>query len=192
VKQRTRTVAAVVTTSLLAGGGLAATVTGLTQPAPQVMKSDAGKPGVEASQQAALAAALDELVSRNREVHRQVTSARRQLRRVDLRLSHERKVVERLAVTRSGTQALPAVPAATPPRSASRAPAPVTHSTTRASGSGRSMYASETTPRVHATTRASGAAHHAGAHAARPKVHTTTRASGSKAVNHHEREHDDD
>jgi hypothetical protein len=147
VKQRTRTVAAVVTTSLLAGGGLAATVTGLTQPAPQVMKSDAGKPGVEASQQAALSAALDELVSRNREVHRQVTSARRQLRRVDLRLSHERKVAELLAA-RSGTQAPPAVPAATPPRIASRAPAPVTH--------------------------------------------TTTRASGSQAVNHHEREHDDD
>ena len=182
MKQRTRTAAAVVTTSLLAGGGLAAAVTGLTQPAPAAVQGSGARSPAQASQEAALSAALQELLVRNRGVHHQLAVARLELRRLDGRLHHERALVVRVAAERQRAGRLQAAAPTAPPaglRTASPAPASV-HTTTRASGGSHAS-----PPTTHVTTRASGAASHAG----RPKVHATTRASGARG---HQHGHDDD
>ena len=153
MKQTTRSAAALVSTSLIAGGGIAAAVTGLGHQAPAPATSTASP-----APDAALSAAVRELLDRSQALHGRLTTTRHELRVLDRRVQHQRLVAEHLAAT---------PPQA--PRAAAPAPAPAaeppTHTTTGASSASAA-------PKVHTSTRASSAT-------AAPKVHTSTRASGS-------------
>ena len=177
MKQRTRTAAAVVTTSLLAGGGLAAAVTGLSQPAPAAVQDNGARSADQETQEAALSAALQELLVRNRGVHHQLAVARQELHRLDGRLDHERAVAVRVAAERQRAARLEAA-ARTAPPAGLHSPSPTAasvHTTTRASGGSHAS-----PPATHVTTRASGAVPRTG----RPTVHATTRASGARGHGH--------
>ncbi len=155
MKQKTRSAAALVSTSLLAGGGIAAAVTGFGQPAPVPATTTASAP----SSDAALGAAVHELLSRSRQLHGRLTSTRHELHVLDRRLHHQQALAQHIAA------APPPAPAVRP--QATTPLPPSVHTTTRASTS------TGAAPKVHTTTRASTST------GAAPKVHTTTRASGA-------------
>jgi len=168
VKQTTRSAAALVSTSLIAGGGIAAAVTGLGHQAPAPATSTASP-----APDAALSAAVRELLDRSQALHGRLTTTRHELRVLDRRVQHQRLVAEHLAATppQAPRAAAPApAPAAEPPThtttgASSASAAPKVHTSTRASSA-------TAAPKVHTSTRASSAT-------AAPKVHTSTRASGS-------------
>ena len=172
MKQRTRSAAALVTTSLLAGGGIATAVTGLSHP-PSAVTSTVGTTGTPSDP--ALSTAVHELLTRSQDLHRQLAVARQQLVVVDKRLHHQRQLARKLAdapvrtVHAATGSAQTAAGTAAGPTGTAVGGTPSTHATTRASSA-----PSSSTPHVHATTRASGGPRSA------PTVHTTTRASGGR------------
>ena len=142
MKQKTRSAAALLGMSLLAGGGIAATVTGLGSPAPAPATSAAAPAGSDA----ALAAAVHDLLARSQALHGRLVNTRHELRALDHRLHRQRTLAQHHA---AAPVAVPPAPAA-PAHVAAGAP-PSVHTTTRASGS-------FVAPNVHTTTRASAAA----------------------------------
>lgn len=186
MKRATRSAAALMSTTALAGAGIAAAVTGVSgSPTPATPSSSTSS---ASTAEPALSAAVQELLNRSAALHDRLDTAHRQLRVLDRRLRQERRLTERQArhpaATSTRTTAGPQgrVPAATVPgvhastRASGAGTTPGVHTTTRASGGG--------TPSLHATTRASGG----GA----PAVHTSTRASAAHGDDHEtERKHDD-
>ena len=183
MKRTTRSAATLVSTTVLAGAGIAAAVTGVSGPASTAASTGSASPA--SSPDPALSAAVQELLARSAALHDRLDVTHQQLRVLDHRLHVERRLAERLArqpaPPRAGAaaQSSPALQGASVPglhttTGASASTGPSVHATTRASGSGA--------PQVHATTRASGAGS--------PGVHTSTRASAGHE-HESEGEHDD-
>lgn len=166
MKRATRSAAAVLGTTVLAGAGIAAAVTGVS--GPSTPETPARSASSAASAEPALSAAVQELLNRSAALHDRLDATHHQLHVLDRRLHHERQLTERLVRQRAARSAKSAVGQVLPGTSVATTPG--VHTSTRASG-----IASR--PGVHATTRASGA----GA----ASVHTTTRASGSSAPGVH-------
>ena len=186
MKQPTRSAAALVTTSLLAGGGIVAAVTGLTPDNSAGATADSPQVRRAASTDPELAAAVRDLMRRSETVHARVLAARHELRDLDRKLDHQRglarHVVGAAVAGRRVASAAQAPSAASGWAGASaQAPAassPSVHTTTGASGSSTTSSAASA-PSVHTTTGASGAGGtNASSSSSAPQVHTTTGASG--------------
>lgn len=174
MKRTTRSAAALVSTTVLAGAGIAAAVTGVSGPSAPAASSAQARPA--SASDPALSAAVQQLLARSAALHDRLDVTHHQLRVLDHRLHLEHQAAARLA-RRPAMSGAGTAPAQSPAALQASAAAGV-HTTTRASASAGGG------PRVHTTTRASGGG-------GRPGVHTTTRASAGGGEHESERGHDD-
>ena len=183
MKYSTRSAAALVTTGLLAGGGLVAAVTGLAQDSSVSTGGAASQARhLDTSADPALSAAVRDMLRRGQTMHARLLVTRHQLSQLNKRLEHQHELVQ----TPGRLPGEAVRPAGWAPQGQAGYPAvaPSVHTSTGASGS---TSPSSSRPSTHTTTGASGSTATAG----RPLTHTTTGASGSTTGGQRESEHED-